>query len=64
VGKGLVNAVKTGDIGMTDLIIVILVNIIAWTMVSSSTEGIHQFLLYALIVLCDVAYVVAKFKSH
>ena len=50
--------------GATDIIVVILVNIIAWTIVSTATEGFHQFLLYALIVACDIAYVVAKFKSH
>lgn len=48
---------------MTDLILAILVNIISWTLVSAATTGFERYALYAVIVLCDAAYVYAKFKE-
>ena len=48
---------------MIDLIIVIFVNIFAWTLVSLATTGFEKYFLYAVIVACDIAYVIGKFRS-
>ena len=47
---------------MIDIIIMILVNIISWSIVSTATAGFERYFLYAVIVASDIAYLVAKFK--
>jgi hypothetical protein len=46
-----------------DIIIAILTNIIAWTIVSTATSGFERYFLYAVIVLADIAYVIGKFRG-
>jgi hypothetical protein len=46
-----------------DIIMAILINIIAWTIVSTTTSGIERILLYIVIVLTDAAFVYKKFKD-
>jgi len=48
---------------MIDLIMMIMGNILAWTIVSTATTGFERYFLYAVIVACDVAYVIGKFRS-
>ena len=47
-----------------DIVIAILMNIIAWTIVSSATTGFERIFLYIVIVFCDIAFVYGKFKSN
>lgn len=48
---------------MIDIIMMIMGNIFAWTLVSTATTGFERYFLYAVIVACDVAFVVGKFRS-
>lgn len=45
-----------------DLIVVILVSIIAWTIVSGETSGFEKYFLYCLIIASDIGYVYTRFK--
>ena len=45
-----------------DIVIAVLVNIVAIDIVRTAATGWDQVFLYAVIVACDVAFVVKKFK--
>jgi NADH:ubiquinone oxidoreductase subunit K len=46
-----------------DVVIAVLMNIIAFSLVTAATDGWHSILLYIFIVACDAAFVFGKFKS-